>query len=443
MLSRIYRPLLCRNYHQNVSLSRHLVSDSFHCRHAWDQRLESKIIANIRPSLGEFFVALDRKFGTEYRGSALDVDIFANAVKTESELEHLQELLFKLRRTPHTVHSPISTNHAAVRAMLDGDEHLNHLLDMLDDRTNYGVYLDKYTAVLLLDKMLEEGRLVGGARVASHIMLQEDEEMASICLANLSCWRYMSSGRSDPWYEEEGEVEPEDPDDVIRVRAKGMVPNNYNDDHFDLRDPDKILGKTLWYLNRHGSDVVTNSLRLLGLVLWGKMDMARMELGPVVRDVVEHILQVSNDMEFNTWVEGLEMIDADTDGELVQKCKDILVEQEGEMIKNQIELYHKWDKERETNLQAENEALIKKTKTENIAQIRDNFARDEERLFFFSNLDRMEQEKEDKLVSWRRTFPRSNWNRRRNVNDKRADELGQDRKEARWERREKKRGPPK
>jgi len=439
MLSRICRPLIGHN----INLSRHFVSESFHCKQTWGQRLESKIIANIRPNLGEFFVALDRKFGTEHRGSALDVDIFANAVDTESELEHLQELLFKLRRTPHTVHSPLSTNHAAVRAMMDSEEHLNHLLDMLDDRTNYGVFLDNYSAVLVLNKMLVEGRLVGGARVASHIMLQEEEGIPSICLANLACWRYMSSGRSDPWYAEEEDKEPEDPDDVIRIRVKGMVPNNYHDDHFDLRDPDKILGKTLWYLNRQGTDAVTNSLRLLGLVLWGKIDMARMESGPVVKDVVEHVLQVSNDNELNTWVEGLEVTDVDIEGELVHKIKEILVKHEREIIKNQVELYQKWDKEREMNLQAENEALIKKTKTENIAQIRDNIARDEERLFFFSNLDRMEQEKEEKLESWRKTFPRKNWGRRRLVNDKRPDEIGQDRKEARWERREKKRGPPK
>ena len=58
-----------------------------------------------------------------------------------------------------------------------GQEQLGHLIRMLEDRTNYGLFLDSYTAVLLLDKLLEEGRLAMGARVASQLMLQEDQDL--------------------------------------------------------------------------------------------------------------------------------------------------------------------------------------------------------------------------------------------------------------------------
>ena len=36
--------------------------------------------------MGEYFVELDKKFTNEYRGSAVDVDIFANNVKTDSQV---------------------------------------------------------------------------------------------------------------------------------------------------------------------------------------------------------------------------------------------------------------------------------------------------------------------------------------------------------------------
>ena len=79
---------------------RSLVSQAFHCQDAWAARLGSPVFQKIR--LGEYFVELDKKFATEYRASALDVDIFAQAASTPSECEQLEELLYKLRRTPHT-----------------------------------------------------------------------------------------------------------------------------------------------------------------------------------------------------------------------------------------------------------------------------------------------------------------------------------------------------
>ena len=68
-----------------------------------------------------------------------------------------------------------STGHAAVRALIGkgaGEEHLQHLVRMLEDPTNYGLFMDQYTALLLLDKLVEEGRRPEGARVASQLMLQ-------------------------------------------------------------------------------------------------------------------------------------------------------------------------------------------------------------------------------------------------------------------------------
>ena len=48
----------------------------------------------------------------------------------------------------------------------------------------------------------------------------------------------------------------ENPDEVIRVRVK-TVPNKYTDDHFDLRDPDRILGKTFIHFNKNSNDIVS------------------------------------------------------------------------------------------------------------------------------------------------------------------------------------------
>ena len=75
---------------------------------------------------------------------------------------------------------------------------------------------------------------------------------------------------------------------------------------------------------------------------------------------------------------------------------------------------------------------------------KEELAREEEKLFFFENFDKLEMEKDEKLSSWKKTFPRRNWSLPGYFSKpKYIKKPGEDRKVARWERREAKRGPPK
>jgi len=438
-------------YEQQAShqLSRSIVSQAFLCQEAWDTRLESPIFQKIR--LGEYFVELDRKFTNEYKGSALDVDIFAQAASTPSECEQLEELLYKLRRTPHTVHTPPSTSHAAVRAFLaagaqlEGGEQMHHLVKMLEDRINYGLFLDDYTTVLLLDQLVEKGKLVEGARVASHIMLQEERvDSLGSRLGNLACWRYSASGKTEPWFNEEEIEVDETPDEVIRVRAAGMVPNNYHDDNFDLREPDKLLGKTLWYLNREQDDL-SKSLNTLGLVLWGKHDKVMSgEKFAMVEEIRKQIEEVCTDEEVKTYIEGLETVDIDVDVELLKKCNESLDANEKLIVEEQTKLYKEWNTFRDTQLHKEYQKLVKRGRIEAIEQSKQELDREEEKLFFFDNFDKFEQEKEEKVQAWRQTFPSRTWSQKDYFRKgKYVPKPGQEMKEPRWERREAKKGPAK
>ena len=450
-VQRSVQTLLRYQHRQRHQFSRSLVSQAFHCQDAWAARLASPVFQKIR--LGEYFVELDRKFATEYRGSALDVDIFAQAVSSPSECEQLEELLYKLRRTPHTAHTPPSTSHATVRAFLaageqqEGGEQIHNLVKMLEDRTNYGLFLDDYTTVMLLDKMLEQGKLVEGARVASHIMLQEEQvDGPGSRLGNLACWRYCVNGGSQSWFSDEEVHVDENPDEVIRVRAKGMVPNNYQDDHFDLREPNQILGKTLCYLNRD-QDNLSRSLNTLGLVLWGKNDQV-MSGGKfvMVEEVGEQILKVSTDEKVKAFIDGLDVIGMNVDSEMLKKCNDTLAAHEKQLVEQQTKLYKEWSLSRDSQLDKEYQMLVRRSRMEAIAQTKEELAREEEKLFFFDNFDKLEQEKEEKLQDWRKTFPRRNWGQKGYFNKGRYLKKtgpGQERKEARWEKREAKMGPPK
>jgi len=429
---------------------RTLVSQAFQCQEAWATRLAAPVFQKIR--LGEYFVELDRKFSAEQRGSALDVDIFAQAASTPSECEQLEELLFKLRRTPHTAHSPLSTGHATVRALLAANEHeeggeqIHHLIKMLDDRINYGLFLDEYTTVLLLDKMLEDSRLVEGARIASHIMLQEENSNGlAASMGNLACWRYCATDRSESWFAADEIQVDDNPDEVIRVRVRGMVPNNYFDDHFDLREPNHILGKTLWYLNSKNDDDVSKSLCALGLALWGKAEQIQ-SLGKfsMIKDIGNKILDVVKDERIASFIESLKQKEMNVDEFLLNICEEAVQSHEKDIIQEQLRLYQEWNDYRETTLEKEYRNLVRKSRKEAIQHAKEDLAREEEKLFFFENFDRLEQEKEEKDQAWRKTFPSRSWNQKNFFRKgKYVPKPGQERKEARWERREAKRGPPK
>jgi len=448
-LNSTFKSLVRLKNHDSTRMTRNLVSQAFHCQQEWNSRLASPIFQKIK--LGEYFVELDKKFGSEYRGSAVDVDIFAQAALTPTDCEQMEELLHKLRRTPHTIFSPESTNHAAVRALLKAEEHpeggeqVQHLVKMLDDRMNYGLFLDDYTTILALDYMLEHGRLVEGARVATHIMLQEDRiQGPGPALANLACWRYITKGRELPWFYDTEIPLDENPDEVIRVRVKGWVPNNYNDEHFDLKDPNKILGKTLVYLNQ-GDDNVCKSLRSLGYVLGGNDESVKaLDQFSMIEEVADIAINVSKSDEVKEFIKSLKKESVNVDEKLVNICKESLSENEPQIIEKQKELYKKWSVDRDSLLESEYKALLRRGRMEAIEQTKEELAREEEKLFFFDNFDKLEMEKDVKVQNWKRTLPARNWSLPGYFRKPRfVSKPGEERKVSRVERREIKRGPPK
>jgi len=287
--------------------------------------------------------------------------------------------------------------------------------------------------------------LVEGARVASHIMLQEEKTTGpGACLGNLACWRYFSSGRSQPWYADDEIPVDENPDEVIRVRVKGMVPNNYNDEHFDLRDPNRILGKTFSYLNNQTDDL-SKSLQALGFVLEGKEEKLLSSGNfKIAKEIADQIAELSSNEKVKDFAAGLANFDINVDEELLKLCGESLAAHEKGLVETQSKLYSEWNKSRDNRLEEEYKILVNKSRKEAIAQSKEELAREQEKLFFFENFDRLEQEKEEKVQAWVRTFPRRNWSQPGYYRKgKYVPKPGEDRKVARWEKREAKKGPAK
>ena len=87
---------------------------------------------------------------------------------------------------------------------------------------------------------------------------------------------------------------------------------------------------------------------------------------------------------------------------------------------------------------------MKRGRIEAIQQAKDDLAKEEEKLFFFENFDKLEMEKDEKVQQWKKTFPARNWSPPGYFRKpKFVKKPGEERKVSRVERRELKRGPPK
>ena len=82
---------------------------------------------------------------------------------SDQQLDDLQDVVHRFRRTPLTADALPSTGHAVVRALLAArsPERRRRLLDVLDDRMNYGVFLDVHTANMCMDAFIKEGNYRG------------------------------------------------------------------------------------------------------------------------------------------------------------------------------------------------------------------------------------------------------------------------------------------
>lgn len=215
--------------------------------------------------------------------------------RSDQQLDDLQDVVHRFRRTPLTAGALPSTSHALVRAFLAASpERRQRLLDVLDDRLNYGVFLDSHTANMCMDAFVKEGNYRDAAKIATHLMLQEEwDDPINRALALYSCYAYIASPGSEPWREPEPEEDPKAETEFIRVN---YLRNEWNDDHFDLHEASDACGKTLAWLGRSsGQELGGRSCELLGWALWKKWDALRqccdrLQAGDgVCADVVERV----------------------------------------------------------------------------------------------------------------------------------------------------------
>ncbi|MPC48254.1 28S ribosomal protein S27, mitochondrial [Portunus trituberculatus] len=323
----------------------------------------------------------------------------------EGVAEEVEELVCRLRCSPETVNTLESTHYAVVRTLLDGG-HTSVLMQLLTQPMTYGIFPDHLTCNLLMHTFLQCKDYTAAARVASYLMLQEDfGPPLTQALALASCYHYITSEDKQPWQDYTPKVE--EPKEEVKIRVK-FLRNPYFDDHFDLKEPDHLVGKTLAWASPLVPGLVGRSCEVLGWALYGKWDeleaaLNRMKSGkePIaasVVSVVKCVIEGVEDLQVReqlisalAHLEAAEsgVVEEDLSAVIMQLAQEAAKEAEPLDIKMQEENYCRWEKEREEEYQKQVEEYRKKKHMAEIEHKKQDLAGKEEVIFFFDNMNKL------------------------------------------------------
>ena len=242
------------------------LTHEYKCTEDWNTQISSSILKRV--NLNDFYNVLDQHYSSKGVISAIDVDMFANAVNEAGYLEELKDLLHKLRLSAETGNTLESTHHATIRNFIEHGN-IQDLVQILKDPINFGIFLDYYSANILLDKLLVAKNFELAANVASVYMLQEDfSNEITNTMSQYACYKYLSE-----YKEKEEHPTPEttkkEKVEEIKIRVK-FLRNPYFDDHFDITDLRILSGKTLAWISKNSNDNVSYNLQVIGWLFYQK-----------------------------------------------------------------------------------------------------------------------------------------------------------------------------
>lgn len=243
------------------------LTNEYKCNDAWTSQTLSSVSNKI--NLNDFYNIIDQNYSSKGVISAIDVDIFSNSLKDSFHLDELKDLLHKLRLSAETGNMLESTHQATIRNYLQFGA-VEDLISILKDPLNFGVFLDEYTANILLDKLVTSCNFEQAANVASLIMLQEDNnnEITS-ALCQYACFKYIMDYIKPP--EPEVITAKSKKVEEFKIRIK-FLRNPYFDDHFDIKDIYTLSGKTLAWMSEKSSENIKNNLQIIGWLVYRKYD---------------------------------------------------------------------------------------------------------------------------------------------------------------------------
>uniref|UniRef100_A0A1L8E094 Putative mitochondrial 28s ribosomal protein s27 n=1 Tax=Nyssomyia neivai TaxID=330878 RepID=A0A1L8E094_9DIPT len=415
----MWKPL--RNLRQLHKIyTRTYLSQAYQCNEAWSARLKTPILEKI--NLDSYLFELEQKHQQSGKFSAIDIDICCNKFHDDTYIDEIFDILHKLRMSEETSNTLDSTHHAIVRNLTTLGKY-QELLHILNDPLNYGIFLDTFSANLLLNALLEAKEFTYAARIAAFLMLQEDfGNNITKSLALLACWKYLENPEPFEQVAEEpvettdgGEVKRKKKPEEVKIRVK-YVRNPFFDEHFDLKDHQQLVGKTLYYLGMQLPGSLGRNAQLLGLSLYGKFEEG-LKLAKSLKDgeeisaeVLEKISQV---LKSNEKVEGnlgelvavlegkkanLKLTSTKFEENVLQMLTKSIKECEDQDIASQTQTYDNWCKIRQEKLNDELLRLRRAQAVKDIEKMTLDLEAEERKLWFFENEDKIDLQIEGKKV---------------------------------------------
>ena len=320
-------------------------------------------------------------------------------------MEELEHLLVKFRKTWKTRDTLESTHHAVIRNYLRYGK-AESLLKLLEDRLWFGIFADEFCFNLLLDHFIEKGDHRNGTRVAILMAFQEDFSNQLVNrLAFLTISSYLQDADRKPLFETEasGEQEAEkaaneEEEEYEYVRVP-YVRNPYFDDHFDIKNPQHLIGKSLFLLSQHLTDpTARDSARLIGLAMYEKWTQLTKELNkldnnlPLAEVRLESIFDQSNEEAsaclalFKSKAFKMETSLVDLANQLISDAN----QWETKDIEKMKSLYTTWAETRKETVREQMEQLLEQERWNEIEAKKRELKEKEEKLFFFENFDQVE-----------------------------------------------------
>lgn len=383
---------------------RTLLSEAYRCEDAWSKRLESPLFKDIK--MDQYFVEIDKKIGSKPFASGVDIDLFANNVQNADQLDELEHLLYRFRMTKRSNEMMDSTISSVVRIYLKCKDY-ESLFRILNDVENYGIFPDFFLYNILMDNFIEQKMFREAAQIAILMMFQEDfsNEIGSI-LAVYSCHMFFKNNSlTDLYPVPESEKKEEEEDDEEVLERVPFFRNLWFDDHFDLKEPRHLIGKTFFLAGRQMKDeLLGKTFHFLGLGMYEKWDAALELLDTLVQSKVPILSEGVE--EFKKYMDTLPSEDLKVQFEdFFKKMQENNLVKPGELenhlnakisefpnlerddIKRQEELFGLWENERQLALYKQNLELDKQRRIEEIAKKKEYLFWKEKLLFFFENED--------------------------------------------------------
>ncbi|CAI9717564.1 Hypothetical predicted protein [Octopus vulgaris] len=323
----------------NFSVCRHLLSDAYQCQTKWEERMNSQ---ELQVPCNDFLYKLAEKAEKEKNISFVDIDILANKVDEleASDIKKVEKLLYRFRHSVDAANITDSLATSLARGYLKLGLAENYL-SLMKKKIAYGIFPDFPTSNILMDHFIKTGKYGCAAQIAYEMMLQEDFSHRSTLLLSLySCVKFLlslpkQSKACEDVQEEKAEVEVEE----IWVKVKYMN-KPYYDDHFDITEPQLLLGKTLIMIGKELSDhnLLSCSLQTYGFALYEKFNkgllfLEKLLAGPKVPCLYKSAL------------------------EKFQECLEFCKVKDPNLAKKELGLLRKHDSREEIRLSAEEKEL--------------------------------------------------------------------------------------